>query len=87
LQRGGALEVAQQLGNLRAAKAAALEDLNTRAVAARQGQQFGILNARQKFEADMQKIIGQSQSLAAAEGRVHGFDDQLAGGGWSWRAR
>jgi hypothetical protein len=77
LQRGGALEVAQQLGNLRAAKAAALEDLNTRAVAARQGQQYGILNARQKFSADMAKILGQSQSLAAAEGRVHGFDDQL----------
>jgi hypothetical protein len=68
LQRGGALEVAQQLGNLRAAKAAALEDLTTRQVAARQGQQFGVLNARQKFEADMQKIMGQSQSLARQKG-------------------
>jgi hypothetical protein len=68
LQRGGALEVAQQLGNLRAAKAAALEDLNTRAVAARQGQQYGILNARQKFSADMAKILGQSQSLQRQKG-------------------
>jgi hypothetical protein len=68
LQRGGALEVAQQLGNLRSAKAAALEDLNTRAVAARQGQQYGILNARQKFSADMAKILGQSQSLQRQKG-------------------
>lgn len=68
LQRGGALEVAQQLGNLRSAKAAALEDLNTRAVAARQGQQYGILGARQKFTADMAKILGQSQSLARQKG-------------------
>jgi hypothetical protein len=68
LQRGGALEVAQQLANLRASKASALEDLNTRAVAARQGQQFGVLNARQKFMADMNKILGQSQSLARQKG-------------------
>jgi hypothetical protein len=68
LQRGGALEVAQQLGNLRSAKAAALEDLNTRAVAARQGQQYGILGARQKFTADMAKILGQSQSLQRQKG-------------------
>jgi hypothetical protein len=68
LQRGGALEVAQQLANLRASKASALEDLNTRAVAARQGQQFGVLNARTKFMADMNKILGQSQSLARQKG-------------------
>jgi hypothetical protein len=68
LQRGGALEVAQQLGNLRASKAAALEDLNTRAVAARQGQQFGVLQARTKFQSDMAKILGQSQSLGRQRG-------------------
>ena len=68
MQRGGALEVAQQLGNLRASKAAALEDLTTRQVAARQGQQFGILNARQKFTADMAKILGQTQSLNRQKG-------------------
>jgi hypothetical protein len=68
LQRGGALEVAQQLGNLRASKASALEDLTTRQVAARQGQQFGILAARQKFTQDMQKILGQSQGLAQQKG-------------------
>lgn len=68
LQRGGALEVAQQLGNLRSAKAAALEDLTTRQVAARQGQQFGVLNARQKYVADMQKILGQTQALNQQKG-------------------
>jgi len=68
MQRGGALEVAQQLANLRSSKASALEDLNTRQVAARQGQQFGVLNARQKFEADMQKILAQSQGLAQQKG-------------------
>ena len=68
LQRGGALEVAQQLANLRASKASALEDLTTRQVAARQGQQYGILNARQKFVSDMQKILGQRQGLAQQKG-------------------
>jgi hypothetical protein len=68
LQRGGALEVAQQLGNLRASKASALEDLTTRQVAARQGQQFGVLAARQKFTQDMAKILGQSQGLRQQKG-------------------
>jgi len=68
LQRGGALEVAQQLANLRASKASALEDLTTRQVAARQGQQYGILNARQKYVSDIQKILAQSQGLARQKG-------------------
>lgn len=68
LKRGGALEVAQQLGNLRASKASALEDLTTRQVAARQGQQYATIQARQKFSSDMAKILGQSQSLARQKG-------------------
>ena len=68
LKRGGALEVAQQLGNLRASKASALEDLTTRQVAARQGQQYATIQARQKFSSDMAKILGQSQSLRRQKG-------------------
>lgn len=68
IKAGSALEVAQQLGNLRSARSAALEDLQTRQVAARQGEGFAVQQARSKYVSDMSKLLERSQGLRREKG-------------------
>jgi len=68
IKAGAALEQTVGLRHLQESRAAALTDLSTRRVQARQGQGFAVTNARRELVSELARIFERKQDLARERG-------------------
>lgn len=68
IKAGAALEQTAGLRNLQEARAAALADLGSRAVAAREGAAYAKRSARDELVSELSKVMGRKQALARERG-------------------